>query len=77
MVQHTYEYEPFSIRRRLERFSAQYGVHVASINAQQNPNPWARGRHKETQAPTLLDTRADELPPDAIDIVKEEITRAS
>jgi hypothetical protein len=41
-----------------------------------NPNPWARGRHNETQAHTPLDQRTGELPPTAIDIVREEITGA-
>jgi hypothetical protein len=35
--------EPFSANRRPQIFNAQYGAPRASINAQPNPNPWARG----------------------------------
>jgi hypothetical protein len=48
----------------------------ASINTPQNPNPWARGRHIETQAPTPLDERVGGLPSIAIVIVREEIAGA-
>jgi hypothetical protein len=62
--------------RRPERFNAQFGVSRASINAQQNPNPWARGQYNGTQAPTSLDPRDGGLRLAATGIVSEEIAGA-
>jgi hypothetical protein len=62
--------------RRLEILNMHYESPRASINTPQNPNPWARGRHIETQAPTPLDERVGGLPSIAIVIVREEIVGA-
>jgi hypothetical protein len=57
--------------RRLEKDDQLYEPSRVSINALQNPNPWAR-RQYNTQTPTpLIDQRAGGLPPTAIDIVRE------
>lgn len=73
---HAHRNEHFSVPRRPKRFNAQYEASRADINAPQNPNTWARGRHNEAWPPSSLDPSAGGLPPVVIDIVREEIVGA-
>jgi hypothetical protein len=70
------ESEYFPAPRRPERNGQSYEPHRACINASQNPNQWGRKQHTNIQTNSpILDQRAGDLPPAAIDIVREEIAR--
>jgi hypothetical protein len=62
--------------RRPERDDQSYEPLGASINAPQNPNPWAGRRHNNQTPTPVLDRWAGGLPPTSIDIVREEIAGA-
>jgi hypothetical protein len=67
----------FPAPRRPERNDQSYEPHRACINASQNPNQWGRKQHTNIQTNSpILDQRAGDLPPAAIDIVREEIAGA-
>jgi hypothetical protein len=71
------ESEYFPAPRRPERNGQSYEPHRACINALQNPNQCGRKQHTNIQTNSpILDQRAGDLPPAAIDIVREEIARA-
>jgi hypothetical protein len=71
------ESEYFLAPRRPERNGQSYEPHRTCINAPQNPNQWGRKQHTNIQTNSLiLDQRASDLPPAAIDIIREEIARA-
>jgi hypothetical protein len=71
------ESEYFPAPRRPERNSQSYEPHRACINASQNPNQWGRKQHTNIQTNSpILDQRVGDLPPAAIEIVREEIARA-
>jgi hypothetical protein len=71
------ESEYFPAPRRPERNGQSYEPHRACINASQNPNQWGRKQHTNIQTNSpILDQRVGDLPPAAIDIVREEIAGA-
>jgi hypothetical protein len=71
------ESEYFPAPRRLERNGQSYEPHRACINTSQNPNRWGRKQQTNIQTNSpILDQRAGDLPPPAIDIVREKIAGA-
>jgi hypothetical protein len=71
------ESEYFPAPRRPERNGQSYEPHRACINVSQNPNQWGRKQHTNIQTNSpILGQRAGDLPPAAIDIVREEIDGA-
>jgi hypothetical protein len=71
------ESEYFPAPRRPERNGQSYEPHRACINVSQNSNQWGRKQHTNIQTNSpILDQRAGDLPPVAIDIVREEIAGA-
>jgi hypothetical protein len=77
MIYQTHEGEYFPGSKRPERNGQSYEPHRACINASQNPNQWGGKQHTNIQTNSpILDQRVGDLPPVAIDIVREEIDGA-
>jgi hypothetical protein len=70
--------EYFPAHRRPRRNDQSYEPHRTNISTPQNSNQWGGGRiHTNIQTTLpILDRRAGDLPPAAIDIVREEIAGA-